>query len=183
MSKILETATLGGGCFWCVEAVYRDVQGVESVKSGYAGGTAETANYKDVCSKMTNHAEVIQVQFDPEVITFEEIIEMFWTAHDPTTPNRQGNDVGPQYRSAIFYHNEEQKAIVEKSIREVATTLYDDPIVTELSQFEAFYEAEAYHQDYYVKTGNRNPYCTVVITPKVAKFKKKFAHRLKSVPA
>lgn len=183
MSEILATATLGGGCFWCVEAVYKEVQGVESVKSGYAGGTAETANYKAVCSKMTGHAEVVQIQFDTEVINFEEIIEMFWTAHDPTTLNRQGNDVGPQYRSVVFYHDETQKAIVEKSIREVASTLYDDPIVTEIAPLEAFYEAEAYHQDYYAKTGHRNPYCTIVITPKVTKFKKKFAHRLKRVNA
>lgn len=183
MSTTLEIATLGGGCFWCTEAVYKDVQGVESIEPGYSGGTAETANYRDVCSKMTDHAEVIQLKFDPTVISFEEILEMFWTAHDPTTPNRQGNDVGPQYRSVIFYHSEAQKLAAEASIAKVAPQLYDAPIVTEVAPLEAFYSAEGYHHDYYAKTGRRNPYCTVVITPKVSKFRKKFAHRLKQAEA
>ncbi len=183
MSNKIEMATLGGGCFWCTEAVYKDVEGVESIEPGYAGGTAETANYKDVCSKMTDHAEVVQVKFNPSIISFEEILEMFWTAHDPTTLNRQGNDVGPQYRSVIFYHSDEQRLMAEKSITEVANQLYDDPIVTEIAPFEAFYSAEGYHHDYYAKTGRRNPYCSIVIAPKVAKFRKKFAHRLKQTEA
>jgi peptide-methionine (S)-S-oxide reductase len=175
----LETATLGGGCFWCVEAVFQEVKGVESVMSGYSGGTKETADYKTVCSGATSHAEVVQVRFDPEVISFAEILEIFWTTHDPTTPNRQGNDVGPQYRSVIFYHNEEQKRIAEKSKAEVAAGIWDDPVVTEISPLKDFYPAEDYHQDYYAKTGNRNPYCTFVITPKITKLRKKFAHKLK----
>lgn len=177
--KNLEIATLGGGCFWCVEAVYQSVQGVEKVKSGYSGGTAETADYKTVCSGTTDHAEVVQVHFDPAIISYSEILEMFWTAHDPTTLNRQGNDVGPQYRSVIFYHSEAQKAAAGKSIQEVAATLYDQPIVTQVAAFETFYDGEAYHDNYYNKVGNRNPYCTFVITPKVNKFRKKFKDRLK----
>lgn len=174
----LEVATIAGGCFWCTEAVYQDVKGVKSVVSGYAGGTKETANYRDVSSGRTQHAEVIQVTFDPKVISYTEILEMFWTAHDPTTPNRQGNDVGPQYRSAIFYHDGKQKEIAEKSKQEVATQIWDHPIVTEIAPLEAFYVAEDYHQNYYNNTGDRNPYCTIVITPKVVKFKKLFKDRL-----
>ena len=176
----LEIATLGGGCFWCVEAVFQEVKGVQKVVSGYSGGTKETANYEAVCSKKTNHAEVIQVHFNPSVISFAEILEIFWTTHDPTTPNRQGNDVGPQYRSVVFYDSEEQKTITEKSIAEVATKIWDNPIVTEVSPLEAFYEAEVYHQDYYQKVGNRNPYCTFIITPKVTKFRKQFKEKLKT---
>ncbi|MEL6942652.1 MAG: peptide-methionine (S)-S-oxide reductase MsrA [Bacteroidota bacterium] len=183
MSSTIETATLGGGCFWCVEAVYDSVEGVISATSGYSGGTAETANYEAVCSKTTDHVEVVQIEFDASVISYAEILEMFWTAHDPTTPNRQGNDVGPQYRSAIFYHNEAQKQIAEDSIANVATKVWDDPIVTELIPSEAFYEAEAYHHNYYEKVGSRNSYCTFVITPKVNKFRRKFAHRLKKQKA
>ncbi|MEN0048995.1 MAG: peptide-methionine (S)-S-oxide reductase MsrA [Bacteroidota bacterium] len=179
MNSTIETATLGGGCFWCVEAVYDSVEGVISATSGYAGGTAETANYEAVCSKTTGHAEVVQIKFDASIISYAELLEMFWTAHDPTTPNRQGNDVGPQYRSIIFYHNEAQKQIAEDSIANVGTQVWDDPIVTQLEPLEAFYEAEAYHHDYYAKVGSRNSYCTFVITPKVNKFRKKFAHRLK----
>lgn len=179
MDKQLEKATLGGGCFWCVETLYNDVEGVHAAISGYSGGKKETADYRSVCSGTTEHAEVVQVHFDPDIISYEEIVEMFWTAHDPTTLNRQGNDRGPQYRSVIFYHDEEQKAIAERSIKEVASKLYDDPVVTQVAPFEAFYEAEAYHQNYYNKTGTRNPYCTVVITPKVSKFRKKFTDRLK----
>ncbi|MEL7122407.1 MAG: peptide-methionine (S)-S-oxide reductase MsrA, partial [Bacteroidota bacterium] len=131
-SNSYESITLGGGCFWCVEAVYLMIDGVISAVSGYAGGAKETADYKTVCSGTTKHAEVVQVTFDPNIISLEEILEIFWTAHDPTTLNRQGNDVGPQYRSAIFYHNEAQKVIAEKSINEVATQIWDNPIVTEL---------------------------------------------------
>lgn len=175
-----EIATIAGGCFWCVEAVYQDVNGVQSVVSGYSGGTKETANYKAVSAGSTQHAEAIQVTFDPQLISYNEILEMFWAAHDPTTLNRQGNDIGPQYRSAIFYHNEIQKEIAEKSKKEVATQIWDQPIVTEIAPFKDFYAAEDYHQDYYNTVGDRNPYCTIVITPKVQKFRKMFKDRLKT---
>ncbi|WP_420460581.1 peptide-methionine (S)-S-oxide reductase MsrA [Neolewinella sp.] len=175
----LETIILGGGCFWCVEAVFLDIQGVERVISGYAGGTAATANYEAVCSKRTDHVEVILVEFDPQVITRAEILEIFFAAHDPTTPNRQGNDTGPQYRSAIFYTDEAQKQAAEEAIRQ-ATELYGKPAVTELIPFHTFYPAEDYHQNYYNKVGDRNSYCSFVITPKVSKIRKKYAHRLKS---
>jgi len=173
-----ELATLGAGCFWCVEAIFQDLKGVESVKSGYTGGHIPNPTYKQVCGGYTGHAEVVQVKFDPSVISFAEILEVFWTTHDPTTLNRQGADVGTQYRSAIFYHSEEQKEIATKSMQEVATKIWDDPIVTKLSAASTFYDAEAYHQDYY----SSNPYqgyCRVVITPKVTKFRKKFADKLK----
>lgn len=179
MSQNIEIATIGGGCFWCVEAVYELIDGVLSVKSGYVGGTKETADYKSVCTGTTGHAEVVQIEFDTSKLTYAELLEMFWTAHDPTTLNRQGNDRGTQYRSVIFYHNEEQKQIAEASITNVATQMWDDPIVTELSPLETFYPAENYHDGYYGKTGDRNPYCTFVITPKVTKFRKKYASRLK----
>ena len=175
----LELATLGGGCFWCVEAVLQRLNGVSDIVSGYAGGTAETANYEAVCSGTTEHVEVVQVTFDPTVISYAEILEVFWSSHDPTTLNRQGNDVGPQYRSAIFHHSEEQKTTAEESIQTVAPKLWSSPIVTELSPLDIFYPAEAYHHDYYNKVGNRNPYCTFVITPKVKKLQKQFADRLK----
>ncbi len=175
----LEKVTLGGGCFWCLEAVYLDVIGVEEVVSGYSGGTASTANYKDVCSGETAHAEVVQLLFDPEIIPFKTLLEIFWHIHDPTTPNRQGADKGPQYRSVIFYHNPEQKQMAEASVREVAEKIWPDPIVTQIQAFEAFYPAENYHQDYYNKVGDRNPYCTIVISPKVNKFRKTFADKLK----
>lgn len=175
-----EIAILGGGCFWCVETIFRDVQGVEASVSGYAGGKAETADYESVCSKTTKHIEVIMVQFDPSVITYEEILQIFFSVHDPTTPNRQGNDVGPQYRSAIFYVDDRQREIAERVIKDFAPTLHDDPIVTELHPFAPFYPAEDYHQDYFNKVGDRNPYCTMVVKPKVGKFRKSFSHRLKS---
>ena len=175
-----ETIILGGGCFWCVEAVFIDIQGVERVVSGYAGGTAETANYEAVCTKRTDHVEVILVEFDPQVITRDEILEIFFTAHDPTTPNRQGNDVGPQYRSAVFYTSEEQKKATQHAIAELVPELYDKAAVTELIPFTAFYPAEGYHQNYYNKVGDRNSYCTFVISPKVGKIRKKYSHRLKS---
>ena len=175
----IEIATLGGGCFWCTEAVYQNVEGVYSVESGYAGDTKEKADYKLVSSGMTKHAEVVQVKFDPTVISYEEILDIFWNTHDPTTLNRQGNDVGPQYRSIIFYHSDTQKAIADQSKTEVAPKVWNDPIVTEIEPFEAFYTAEAYHQDYYKNVGDRNPYCTYVITPKVKKFKKLFSEKLK----
>lgn len=175
-----ETAILGGGCFWCVETIFRDLQGVEAAVSGYSGGTAETANYEAVCTKTTDHVEVIMVNFDPSVITYEEILQIFFAVHDPTTPNRQGNDVGPQYRSAIFYTDDRQKEIAEKVIKDFAPTLYEESIVTDLMTFQAFYPAEDYHQDYFNKVGDRNPYCSFVVKPKVGKFRKSFAHRLKS---
>jgi methionine-S-sulfoxide reductase len=176
----LEKATLGGGCFWCVEAIYQNLKGVASVRSGYAGGTPETANYEAVCSGMTQHAEVVQITFDPQLTSFAEILEVFWATHDPTTPNRQGNDVGPQYRSVIFYHDETQRTTAQRSMAEVAPQLWERPIVTELAPFEAFFEAEAYHQNYYQTVGQRNPYCTFVITPKVEKFRKVFKAKLKA---
>ncbi len=177
----LESITLGGGCFWCIEAALQQVEGVERAVSGYAGGTKETADYRTVCSGTTGHAEVVQFHYDPDRISTEELLEIFFTAHDPTTLNRQGNDVGPQYRSVIFYHSDEQKVIAEKVIKETASDIYDDPVVTELSPLEAFYPAEVEHQDYYAKVGNRNPYCTFVVAPKVNKVRKKYAHRLKTV--
>ncbi len=174
-----ELATLGGGCFWCLEAVYQQLEGVESIVSGYAGGTQETANYRDVCSGTTDHAEVIQIKFNPNTVSFKELLDIFWTIHDPTTLNRQGNDVGPQYRSAIFYHDENQKSVAEQSLNEVATKIWDAPITTEITSLTEFFPGETYHQNYYAKTGSRNPYCTFVITPKVNKFRKQFANRLK----
>lgn len=175
-----ETAILAGGCFWCVETIYQKIEGVGRVLSGYSGGTAETADYETVCSKTTDHAEAVLVEYDPSVISYADILEIFFTIHDPTTPNRQGNDVGPQYRSAIFYLDDQQKELAEKAIAEFAPTLWDDPIVTELNDFDAFYIGEDYHQGYYDREGARNPYCSVVITPKVSKARKAFAHRFKA---
>lgn len=179
MSQSFEYATLGGGCFWCLDAVYQEVKGVHKVTSGYAGGKKENANYNAVCSGSTEHAEVVQVQFDPEVISFAKILDIFWTIHDPTTLNRQGNDRGPQYRSVIFYHDEGQKAAAEQSAKETAPQIWDDPVVTHIDPLEAFYPAEVSHQDYYQKVGNRNPYCTFIITPKVKKFRERFADQRK----
>ncbi|PHI18841.1 peptide-methionine (S)-S-oxide reductase [Lewinellaceae bacterium SD302] len=175
-----EVAIIGGGCFWCIEPIYSDLIGVEASISGYAGGKAETADYESVCSKTTKHVEVILIRFDPQVVSYEEILQIFFSVHDPTTPNRQGNDSGPQYRSAIFYTDERQKEIAEKVIKDFAPSLHDDPIVTELLPFSPFYPAEDYHQDYFNKVGDRNPYCNFVIKPKVSKFRKSFAGRLKS---
>ncbi len=174
-----EIATIGGGCFWCVEAVYLMIDGIIAAQSGYTGGKIKNPTYREVCSGLTGHAEVVQLTYDADKISYEEILEIFWASHDPTTLNRQGNDVGTQYRSVIYYHNDEQKAIAEKSIQEVAPTLWNDPIVTELSPAEEFYPAEAYHDNYY-RLNPQNGYCSVVIGPKVAKVKKKFANRLKS---
>jgi peptide-methionine (S)-S-oxide reductase len=174
-----ETITLGGGCFWCTEAVYQEVEGVYSVESGYSGGSEEDANYPAVCTGQTGHAEVVQVVFNPKVVNLEDILKMFFATHNPTTLNRQGNDVGYQYRSAIFYHSEAQKAVAEKSIKEFAPTLWEDPIVTKVEPFLGFYKAEEDHQNYYSLVGNRNPYCTFIITPKITKFRKEFASKLK----
>ena len=148
----MQLATLGGGCFWCLEAAYQEVTGVEAVVSGYAGGEASTADYRKVSSGQTRHAEVVQLHFDPAAITYEEILEIFWHIHDPTTVDRQGNDVGPQYRSVIFYHDEEQKAIAERSKAEVAPGIWDEPAVTEICPLSGFWEAEDYHQNYYQGT-------------------------------
>ena len=176
----LETATLGGGCFWCTEAVFDNLQGVEDVVSGYSGGHTENPTYQQVCSETTGHAEVIQIKFDPNEISYKEILQVFFATHDPTTLNRQGNDVGSSYRSAIFYHNEEQKRIAEEVIKEVTDeAVYDDPIVTEVTAFDKFYPAEDYHQEYFANNPNQ-PYCAAVVAPKVSKFRQKFVTRLKN---
>lgn len=175
----LETATLGAGCFWCVEAVFDDLKGVVSVESGYSGGHTENPTYKEVCSETTGHAEVVNVTFDPNEISFMEILQVFFAVHDPTTLNRQGNDIGTSYRSAIFYHSDEQKRIAEEVIKEVTEEgVYDDPIVTEVKPFDKFYIAEDYHQEYFANNPNQ-PYCAGVVAPKVAKFRQKFVDRLK----
>jgi len=176
----LETATLGAGCFWCVEAIFDDLQGVEDVVSGYSGGHTQNPTYQEVCSESTGHAEVIQIRFDPDVISFKEILQVFFTVHDPTTLNRQGNDIGSSYRSAIFYHSDEQRRIAEETIAEFnAEGLYDNPIVTEVTAFDKFWPAENYHQEYFANNPNQ-PYCAAVVAPKVAKFRSKFLSRLKS---
>lgn len=175
----LETATIAGGCFWCLEAVFERVEGVYSAVSGYCGGTAKTADYKTVCTGTTDHAETVQIKFNPKVISYAEILDIFWNIHDPTTLNRQGNDVGPQYRSVIFYENDEQKQIAEKSKKESATQIWDKPIVTEIVPLKTFYPAEDYHQEYFDNVGDRNPYCTYVVAPKVQKFKKLFSDKVK----
>lgn len=178
-----EVATLGGGCFWCLEAVYDDLIGVHSVVSGYSGGHVPNPTYEQVCGKRTGHAEVVQVTFDPAVITFREILEVFFTIHDPTTLNRQGNDVGPQYRSAIFYHDEAQKLAAEAIIAELnGADLWPGPIVTEVTPFDIFYRAEEYHQNYF-QNNPYQPYCQFVVAPKVAKFRQKYAQRRKTAVA
>ena len=175
----LQTTTLGGGCFWCLEAVYDDLRGVTDVVSGYAGGHVPYPTYEQVCTKKTGHAEVIQVTFDPAQVSFREILEVFFTIHDPTTLNRQGNDVGPQYRSAIYYHNDEQRTVAEDVIREVnAAQLWSAPIVTEVTALDVFYPAEDYHQEYFRHHPNAM-YCQLVIAPKVTKFRKKYLEKLK----
>lgn len=176
----LEKITFGGGCFWCVEAVFDQLLGVETVTSGYAGGHTENPTYKEVCSGTTGHAEVIQVAFDPEIISLDEIFDVFWTVHDPTQLNRQGNDVGTQYRSIILYENEEQKLKAERSIKEYeASEIYDGSFTTQVVPLEKFYKAEDYHQNYYENDGGQNPYCTVVVKPKIDKFYNKFYDKLK----
>ena len=163
-----ERITFGGGCFWCMEAVFQRLKGVKSVASGFAGGDVPNPSYKAVCTGDTGHAEVVQLEFDPKEVSFETLLHVFWAAHDPTTLNRQGNDSGTQYRSIIFYENEEQKVAAEKSKAE-AQKDFKDPIVTQIVPFKAFYKAEDYHQDYFNTTGDKNPYCTVVIRPKLQK--------------
>ncbi|AYB33851.1 peptide-methionine (S)-S-oxide reductase [Chryseolinea soli] len=175
----LELATFGSGCFWCTEAVFQNVEGVEKVESGYSGGKVKNPTYKEVCSGLTGHAEVIQLTYDPKKVTYDELLEIFWKTHDPTTLNRQGNDEGPQYRSVIFYHNDEQKRLAESyKAKLIQEQIYDRPIVTEITPFSVFYKAEDYHQNYYNLNGNA-PYCSYVIQPKVEKFKKVFKDKLK----
>jgi peptide-methionine (S)-S-oxide reductase len=179
MTQTTETATLGGGCFWCLEAVFDNLQGVASVESGYSNGKTVNPTYKQVCSGDSGHAEVVRVTFDPGKITFREILEVFFTIHDPTTLNRQGNDAGTQYRSAIFYNSSEQKATAEQLIAELtAEKAFGAAIVTEVAPAQTFYVAEDYHQEYFVNN-SAQPYCQFVVAPKVAKFRKKFANRMK----
>ncbi len=172
-------ATLAGGCFWCLEAVYDELRGVEQVVSGYTGGASPNPSYEAVCSGTTGHAEVVQLTFDLQVASFRELLEVFFTIHDPTTRNRQGADVGTQYRSAIFYHTPEQRETAEQVIVELdAAQIWDDPIVTEIEPLAEFYPAEAYHQDYYQKNPNQG-YCRAIVAPKVSKFRQKFLEKLK----
>jgi peptide-methionine (S)-S-oxide reductase len=174
-----EIATLAGGCFWCLEAVFDDLRGVEQVESGYSGGSKPNPSYYSVCTGTTGHAEVVQVTFDPQVTSFRELLEVFFTIHDPTTLNRQGADVGTQYRSAVFYHTPKQKEIAEQVIAELnAARIWDAPIVTEVAPFTAFYPAEAEHQEYYQRNQSQ-PYCRAVIAPKVSKFRKQYLEKLK----
>ncbi len=173
-----ELATLAGGCFWCLDAVYRDLRGVEQVVSGYMGGQTANPSYELVCTGTSGHAEVVQITFDPDVISYRELLEVFFTIHDPTTLNRQGADSGTQYRSAIFYHSHDQKAAAEEVIAKVQP-LWGDPIVTEVAPADTFYPGEGYHQDYYSNNPNQ-PYCQVVIEPKVAKARATFLEKLKS---
>jgi peptide-methionine (S)-S-oxide reductase len=175
-----EIATLGGGCFWCLEAIYEKLRGVRDVGSGYSGGHVENPSYEAVCSGTTGHAEVVRIVFDSEMISYKELLQVFFTIHDPTTLNRQGADVGTQYRSVIFYHSPEQKNIAEQTIQELnRTDLWKNPIVTEVLPFDDFYPAEDYHQEYYRRNPNQG-YCRVIIDPKVAKFRKEFFDKLKS---
>ncbi len=179
-ARQFETATLAGGCFWCLEAVYDEIEGVEEVTSGYAGGSVPNPTYEQVCSGHTGHAEVVQIKFDPSVISYDELLDVFFTIHDPTTLDQQGNDIGTQYRSAILYHNPEQEQTARKKIAEFeAAGTWDAPIVTQVAPLTAFYPAEEYHQEYFSRNPYQ-PYCQIVVAPKVAKARKKFLARLKS---
>ncbi len=183
MSKDLQTATLAGGCFWCLEAVFDELKGVQSVESGYSGGTVPNPSYHDVCTGRTGHAESVQITFDPSVISYHDLLNVFFAVHDPTSLNRQGNDIGTQYRSAIFFHDEAQKAEAEAVIRGLDSQhIWDRPIVTEVVKFDKFYVAEDYHQEYFAKNPFQ-PYCMAVVAPKVSKFRKHFLDRLKKQPA
>ena len=178
-SKKLEVATLAGGCFWCVEAVFNIIRGVEKIEPGYTGGSVPNPTYEQVSSGTTGHAEAAEITFDPEVISFREILEIFFASHDPTTLNRQGPDVGTQYRSAIFYHNEEQKTTAEAVIKELEKEgIWDQPIVTQVEPLKIFYRAETYHKDYYKNHPNQ-PYCQAIIAPKLAKLQHRFLSKLK----
>jgi peptide-methionine (S)-S-oxide reductase len=175
----IDTATFGAGCFWCVEAIFQDMKGVQKVVSGYTGGHVDNPTYKEICTGNTGHAEVLQVYYDPEVVSFKDLLEVFWQTHDPTTLNRQGNDVGTQYRSAVFYHNTEQKELAEKYKKELDKSgAFSSPIVTEIVPVSKFFPAEDYHQNYF-NLNQEQPYCTFVIKPKVEKFKKVFGDKLK----
>ncbi|HZY09843.1 MAG TPA: peptide-methionine (S)-S-oxide reductase MsrA [Bacteroidota bacterium] len=175
----LETATFGAGCFWCVESIFQNVKGVQSVISGYAGGSVADPTYQQVCNGTTGHAEVCQITYDPTVVSYADLLEVFWKTHDPTTPNRQGNDVGSQYRSVIFHHTDEQKRIAEHYKKELGNAgIFNASIVTEIKPFTNFYKAEDYHQNYY-NTNSEQPYCQFVIQPKLEKFKKVFKEKLK----
>ena len=182
MSQTREIATLGGGCFWCTEAVFAELRGVVQVEPGYAGGTVTNPTYEQVCSGRTGHAEVVQVIFNPNVISYGELLKIFFTVHDPTTLNRQGADVGTQYRSVIFYHNDEQKSVARQIVNEVtAAKLWNAPIVTQIEPFKAFYKAEDYHLEYF-KNNPRQPYCQIVIAPKVRKLREHYMEKLKNHP-
>lgn len=175
----LKTATLGAGCFWCTEAVFQDLKGVHSVVSGYSGGDAVNPSYEQVCSGTTGHAEVAQIRYDPDILSFEDLLYVFWRTHDPTTLNRQGNDVGTAYRSAIFYHDDEQRRTAEQSKTDTeASGLWPNPIVTDIAPLEDFYAAEGYHQNFYKMNPNQ-PYCRFVVDPKVKKFRKAFKDQVK----
>jgi peptide-methionine (S)-S-oxide reductase len=175
----MEVATLAGGCFWCLEAIFDELEGVERVVSGYSGGKTANPSYKEVCGGRTGHAEAVQVVFNPKVISYREVLAVFFSMHDPTTLNRQGDDVGTQYRSVIFYHDDKQKAIAEQLIKELnAAKIWNAPIVTEVTPFSAFYPAEDYHQNYF-KQNAAQPYCQVVIAPKLAKFRQHYSDKLK----
>ena len=179
-TALTETATLGGGCFWCLDAAYRQLNGVRSVVSGYAGGERPNPTYQQVCTGATGHAEVVQMTFDPSVISYRDLLDVFFTIHDPTTPDRQGADIGTQYRSVIFTHSPEQQRVAEQAIKELeAEHVWNAPIVTEVKPFTAFYPAESYHQDYYANNAGQ-PYCQVVIAPKVAKLRKQHFARLRA---
>jgi len=179
IQQTMDTITFGAGCFWCVEAVYSDLNGVESVVSGYAGGTVKNPSYKEVCTGNTGHAEVCQITYNPAVISYKELLEVFWQVHDPTTLNRQGGDVGTQYRSAIFYHTDEQKQVAEEFLKTLnQEKVFPNPIVTEITPINNFYPAEDYHQDYFELNGD-NPYCQSVVRPKLEKFRKVFKDKLK----
>jgi len=182
MNTNLQTATLAGGCFWCLEAVYDEVKGVQGVESGYTGGHVDNPSYRAVCNGDTGHAEVIQVHFDPNVVSYRDLLNVFFAIHDPTTLNRQGADVGTQYRSAIFYHDDEQKKTAEELIKDLnAQQIWDRPIVTEVAPLDKFYMAEDYHQEYFARNPYQ-PYCMAVVSPKVSKFRKHFIEMLKKQP-
>ncbi|MFN3916629.1 MAG: peptide-methionine (S)-S-oxide reductase MsrA [Flavobacteriales bacterium] len=175
----IDTATFGAGCFWCVEAVFQQMKGVEKIVSGYSGGKVKNPTYKEICSGLTGHAEVVQIYYDSSVVSFDKLLEVFWATHDPTTPNRQGADVGTQYRSVVFYHNDNQQEIAEKYKQKLnEANAYENPVVTEISPIINFYKAEDYHQNYF-NDNTQQPYCQFVIQPKVDKFRKVFAENLK----
>jgi peptide-methionine (S)-S-oxide reductase len=179
MSEQIEVATLANGCFWCTEAIFQRLNGVKSVTSGFSGGTVKNPAYREVITGRTGHAEAIEIKFNPAIISFQEILDVFFSTHDPTTLNRQGYDVGTQYRSAVFYHSEAQKQITEEFIKVLTKAkVFENPIVTEVTKFDAFYKAEEYHQNYYNNNKNQN-YCKLVINPKLDKFIKKYKHKLK----